>query len=127
MTHHAPPIYDYRLSANISKAMNSRLETLADSRNVAKSELVREAIRFWLDFQEDAQMSRQFFTKSFQNRIDHLDWQLEVVMQMLTILGGKQPRLLEQAIREALQSSQRELLITGSLRRSGQNRKPPTR
>jgi hypothetical protein len=48
-------------------------------------------------------------------------------MQMLTILAGKKPGLLEQAIHEALQANLTEPLTTGSLRRSGQNRKPPTR
>ncbi len=127
MSQHEQPIYDCRLSANITEQMNARLDTLADIRNVPKSELIREALRFWLDFQEDVRMSRQFFTKSLQRRIDHLDWQFEVVMQMLTILAGKKPGLLEQAINEVLQSSLTETLTTGSLRRSGQNRKPPTR
>jgi predicted DNA-binding protein len=119
------PIFDYRLSANISQQMNTRLDTLADIRNTPKAELAREAIRFWLDHQEDAQMSRQFFTKSFQRRLDYLDWQLEVLMHMLISLANKRPDLLEQSIREALQTNLSETLRTGALRRSAQNRKPP--
>jgi predicted DNA-binding protein len=118
------PIYDHRLTAGITAQMNARLDTLADIRNQPKSELAREAIRFWLDHQEDAQMSRQFFTKSFQRRIDHLDWQLEVLMQMLTILA-KKPELLELAMGEALKGNLTEVLQNGGLRRSAQSRKPP--
>jgi predicted DNA-binding protein len=105
--------------------MNSRLDTLADIRNVPKSELAREAIREWLDNQEDARMSRQFFSKSFQRRVDHLDWQLEVVIQMLITLAGKREGLLEQSIETALHSDLAEVLRRGSLRRAAQNRKPP--
>jgi predicted DNA-binding protein len=119
------PVYDYRLSAHISQQMNTRLDTLANIRNTPKAELAREAIRFWLDHQEDAQMSRQFFTKSFQRRLDYLDWSLEVLMHMLISLANKRPDLLEQSIHEALQTNLNEKLRTGALRRSAQNRKPP--
>jgi predicted DNA-binding protein len=119
------PIFDYRLSTNISQQMNTRLDTLADIRNTPKAELVREALRFWLDHQEDAQMSRQFFTKSFQRRLDYLDWGLEVLMHMLISLANKRPDLLEQSIREALQTNLSETLRTSALRRSAQNRQPP--
>jgi predicted DNA-binding protein len=106
--------------------MNARLDTLADIRNQPKSELAREAIRLWLDHAEDARMSRAFFTKSFQRRIDHLDWQLEVVMQMLITLARK-PELLEEAISKALESNRAEVLLNGGIRRAMQNRKPPAK
>jgi predicted DNA-binding protein len=120
------PVYDHRLTVGVTAQMNARLDTLADIRNQAKSELAREAIRLWLDHAEDARMSRAFFTKSFQRRIDHLDWQLEVVMQMLITLARK-PELLEQAINEGLQANISEHLMAGSLRRAARNRKPPAR
>ena len=141
MSHKNVPIYDHRLSANISQQMNSRLDTLADIRNQAKSELVREAVRFWLDHQEDTRMSRQFFTKSFQRRVDHLDWQFEVVMQMLSYIGiiiartfageGGQEgldreRFLHDAIQQALKAKWGDDLTNLSLARAAQNRKPPT-
>ena len=124
MSNKNQPVYDHRLTVGVTAQMNARLDTLADIRNQAKSELAREAIRLWLDHAEDARMSRAFFTKSFQRRIDHLDWQLEVVMQMLITLARK-PELLEQAIHEALKADFSERLVAGSLRRAAQNRKPP--
>ncbi|MBI5930382.1 MAG: hypothetical protein HY862_13815 [Chloroflexi bacterium] len=124
MSNENQPIYDHRLTTGITAQMNARLDTLANIRKQAKAELVREAIRFWLDHQEDAAMSRQFFTKSFQRRMDYLDWQLEVLMQMLTVLA-KKPELLELAIREALKGHLTVVLQNGGLRRSAQNRKPP--
>jgi predicted DNA-binding protein len=120
------PIYDHRLTVGVTAQMNARLDTLADIRNQSKSELAREAIRLWLDHAEDARMSRAFFTKSFQRRIDHLDWQLEVVMQMLITLARK-PELFEQAIHEALKADMGERLMAGSLRRAAMNRKPPAK
>lgn len=124
MSNKNQPIYDHRLTVGVTAQMNARLDTLADIRNQPKSELAREAIRMWLDHAEDARMSRAFFTKSFQRRIDHLDWQLEVLMQMLTILA-KRPDLLKYAIQSALESDVTEVLQNGGLRRAVQNRKPP--
>ncbi|MCL4876199.1 MAG: ribbon-helix-helix protein, CopG family [Anaerolineae bacterium] len=124
MSNKNQPIYDHRLTVGVTAQMNARLDTLADIRNQPKSELAREAIRLWLDHAEDARMSRAFFTKSFQRRIDHLDWQLEVLVQMLTMLA-KRPDLLELAMREALKGDLTEALQNGGLRRAAQNRKPP--
>lgn len=118
------PIYDHRLTVGVTVQMNARLDTLADIRNQPKSELAREAIRLWLDHAEDARMSRAFFIKSFQRRIDHLDWQLEVLMQMLVVLA-KRSDLLELAMSEALRGDLTEALRDGGMRRSSRNRKPP--
>jgi len=120
------PIYDHRLTVGVTAQMNARLDTLADIRNQPKSELAREAIRLLLDHAEDARMSRAFFTKSFQRRIDHLDWQLEVVMQMLITLARK-PELLEEAISTALETNHAEVLLNGGMRRATLNRKPPAK
>jgi predicted DNA-binding protein len=126
------PVYDHRLTVGVTAQMNARLDTLADIRNQPKSELAREAIRLWLDHAEDARMSRAFFTKSFQHRIDHLDWQLEVVMQMLITLARK-PELLEEAISKALESNRAKVLLNGGMRRAvlqradPVNRKPPAK
>ena len=125
MSNKNQPIYDHRLTVGVTAPMNARLDTLADIRNQPKSELAREAIRLWLDHAEDARMSRAFFTKSFQRRIDYLDWQLEVVMQMLITLAGKKSGLLEHAIEQVLQTNLTEVLQNGGLRRSALNRKPP--
>src|SRR5574341_698877 len=100
MNNKKQPIYDHRVTVGVTAQMNARLDTLADIRNQPKSELAREAIRFWLDNQEDARMSRAFFTKSFQRRIDHLDFQLEIIIHMLVLLADKNRKLVEEAVRE---------------------------
>ncbi len=120
MTH----TYDHRLTVGITSQMNARLDTLADIRNQPKSELAREALRFWLDHAEDARMSRAFFTRSFQRRVDHLDWQFEVLMHMLMILANR-PELLDDAVRGAFNNDITEGLRNAGLRRSALNRKPP--
>ena len=127
MSNKNQPIYDHRLTVGVTAQMNARLDTLADIRNQPKSELAREAIRLWLDHAEDARMSRAFFTKSFQRRIDYLGWQLEVVMQMLITLAGRREGLLESAIEGVLHSTLTEVLQNGSLHRSTRNRKPPAK
>ena len=127
MSNKNQPIYDHRLTVGVTAQMNARLDTLADIRNQAKSELAREAIRLWLDHAEDVRMSRAFFTKSFQRRIDYLDWQLEVVMHMLITLAGKREGLLESAIEGVRHSTLTEVLQNGALRRSSQNHKPPAK
>src|SRR5574341_820953 len=112
MSNKNQPIYDHRLTVGVTAQMKARLDTLADIRNQPKSELAREAICFWLDHLEDARMSRAFFTKSFQRRIDHLDFQLEVIIQMLVLLVDKNRRLVE----EALGSNLAEAMQNASLR-----------
>lgn len=86
--------HDHRLSVNITQAMNDRLDHMSSLRNIAKAELAREALRYYLDAQEDLVGSRKFFSKSFQRRLDHVDWQLSVLLHMLTSLGLAQLRLL---------------------------------
>jgi hypothetical protein len=117
--------YTCRLSAHITPAMNQHLDILAERRRVPKAELAREAVRFWLDHQEDAAFSRQYFNKSLQRRLDHLDWELEVVLALLITLSNKKPRLLEQAIQEALAQNFTETLRMSGQRKAAQNRKPP--
>ena len=123
MTKKNQPIYDHRLTVGVSAQMNQRFDTLAEIHNVPKSELAREAFRFWLDHQEDVRMSRAFFTKSFQRRIGHLDFLIEVIIHMLVLLSDKNRKLVEDAVREALGSNLGEALQNTSLRQSARKRK----
>lgn len=75
--------YDHRLSVHITGAMHRRLTRLADDRNTPIAEIAREAIREYLDVQEDVQGSRKHFTKGFQRRIDFVDWQLSVLLWLM--------------------------------------------
>jgi predicted DNA-binding protein len=86
MSGRTPPSYDHRLSVNITRQMYDRLNQIASTRDEAISEIAREAFRAFLDDQEDLITSRKHFTKSFQRRLDHTDWQLSVQLQMLSYL-----------------------------------------
>ena len=86
MSGRTPPSYDHRLSVNITRQMYDRLNQIASTRDEAISEIAREAFRVFLDDQEDLIASRKHFTKSFQRRLDHTDWQLSVQLQMLSYL-----------------------------------------
>lgn len=66
--------YTSRLSVHITPAMNNRLEQIASLRDEAKAEVVRAALRAYLDEQEDLISSRKHFTKMFQRRMDYLEW-----------------------------------------------------
>ena len=86
MSGRTPPSYDHRLSVNITRQMYDRLNQIASTRDEAISEIAREAFRAFLDDQEDLIASRKHFTRSFQRRLDHTDWQLSVQLQMLSYL-----------------------------------------
>ena len=65
--------YPRRLSVQITDAMDNRLEQVARGRDEAKAEVVRAALRVFLDEQEDVISSRKHFTKAFGRRIDHVE------------------------------------------------------
>lgn len=132
--------HECRLSANITLAMFHRLEHIAELRGIAKSELVREAIRFYLDEQEDLAGSRKHFSKAFQRRVDYLDWQLEVLVQMVAYLAAVLAKayakegshlntpehFMQYALEKTLVGNWQQPLHQAWLRRLSQNRKPPT-
>ncbi len=75
--------YDHRVSIHVTGAMHTRLTRLADDRNLPIAELARDALREYLDQQEDVQGSRKHFTKGFQRRMDFIEWQLFVLLWLV--------------------------------------------
>jgi len=65
--------YTNRLTVHITGAMDVRLEQIASQRDEPKAEVVRAALRAYLDEQEDLIGSRKHFTKMFQRRVDYLE------------------------------------------------------
>jgi len=65
--------YPQRLSVQVTDAMDNRLEQVARGRDEPKAEVVRAALRAFLDEQEDVIGSRKHFTKAFGRRIDHVE------------------------------------------------------
>jgi vesicle coat complex subunit len=89
--------------------MDNRLEQIASQRDEPKAEVVRSALRAYLDEQEDLIGSRKHFTKMFQRRVDYLErltviclWINVQIMHMLYEPVKKEPydmaELLEDAI-----------------------------
>jgi len=89
MSGRTPASYDHRLSVNITRQMYDRLAQIASTRDEAISEVAREAFRLYLDQQEDLIASRKHFTRSFQRRLDHTDWQLSVLLQLVSFLTSQ--------------------------------------
>lgn len=96
------------------------LHTLLTQVRVAKrfetdADLVRAALRAYLDEQSDQVASRRHFSASFQRRVNRLDWHLTVITYLLAhglgmfiahVTGQKVPgdALLDQAMRLAEQN-----------------------
>jgi predicted DNA-binding protein len=79
-----------RLTVHITGAMDVRLEQIASQRDEPKAEVVRAALRAYLDEQEDLIGSRKHFTKMFQRRVDYVErlviiclWLNVQIMQIL--------------------------------------------
>jgi Arc/MetJ-type ribon-helix-helix transcriptional regulator len=72
--------YPRRLSVQVTEAMDDRLEQVARGRDEAKAEVVRAALRVFLDEQEDLIGSRKHFTKAFGRRVDHVERLLSVTL-----------------------------------------------
>ena len=73
MSDNAKSQYTNRLTVHITGAMDVRLEQIASQRDEPKAEVVRAALRAYLDEQEDLIGSRKHFTKMFQRRVDYLE------------------------------------------------------
>ena len=72
--------YPKRLTVQVTEAMDDRLEQVARGRDEAKAEVVRTALRAFLDEQEDVIGSRKHFTKAFGRRVDHVERLLSVTL-----------------------------------------------
>ena len=72
--------YTSRLSVHITPAMSNRLDQIALMRDEAKAEIVRRALRAYLDEQEDLLSSRKHFTKMFQRRVTYIERLLSILL-----------------------------------------------
>lgn len=80
-----------RRSLSMTPEMAQRLKQIASTkpRNITEADLIREAIRLYLDQQEDLIGSRRHFQRSFQQRMDKLEatvgFQLNVLLFLLKV------------------------------------------
>lgn len=95
-----------RRSITMTQEMRDRLALLVSKqpRDTTEADLIREAIRLYLDNQEDIVGSRKHFQKSLQDRLDRLEsafvFHLNVLIYLLAALEpeGSQERIAEAII-----------------------------
>ncbi len=94
-----------RCSVSMTPNMRARLQQLIDKHpaDISLSDLIRQAIREYLDRQEDVIGSRAHFRKSFQLRIDDLQsdmtFQVHMLLNLLAHgLAAILPAFTEEAI-----------------------------
>ncbi len=77
-----------RRSVAMTPELRARLQQLLarETRDVTEADLIRQAIREFLDRQEDITGSRAHFRKTFQVRIDELQGGLEFHLHLITAL-----------------------------------------
>src|SRR5690349_18705851 len=95
-----PTKYTVRYTVIVTQDMDDKLELILkrQDRSVSKSDLLRTAIRQYLDEQEDLIGSRRHFSKSLQNRLDQIDGQLIFYLNILIYLLAAGLAVLLQAV-----------------------------
>ena len=95
-----------RRSVAMTPEMVQRLHQIASTkpRNVTEADLIREAIRRFLDEQEDLTGSRRHFQRAFQQRIDRLEDALSFQLTVLLYLFADDEQKLRDAIVAAKQN-----------------------
>lgn len=83
-----PATKTVRRSVAMTPDMRARLEQLLtrETRDVTEADLIRQAIREYLDRQEDITGSKAHFRKAFQARIDELQNDLEFHLHVIIAL-----------------------------------------
>ena len=90
-----------RRSLTMTQEMRDRLMLLVSKhpRDTTEADLIREAVRLYLDTQEDIIGSRKHFQKSLQERIDKLESSLAFQLNILIyLLADSDPQHIAQAI-----------------------------
>ena len=86
--------------------MAGRLQQIASTkpRNITEADLIREAIRRYLDEQDDLVGSRKHFQRSFRQRVDQLEEAVNFQLNVLIYLLAAD----EQTLREAIIAAKQE-------------------
>ena len=97
-----------RRSLSMTPEMAERLSQIAKSkpRNITEADLIREAIRMYLDEREDLIGSRKHFQKSLRERIDQLESALAFQLNVLIYLLATDEVHLRDAIIAAKQNGE---------------------
>jgi len=98
-------------SITMTQEMRDRLTLLVSKqpRDTTESDLIREAIRLYLDNQEDIIGSRKHFQKSLQDRLDRLESALAFHLNVLIyLLAALEPEDSPERIAEAIIAARRD-------------------
>lgn len=97
-----------RRSISMTPAMRDRLALLASRhpRDTTEADLIREAIRRYLDEQEDLAGSRRHFQRAFRDRIDQLEAAVSFQLTVLIYLLATDEAHLREAIIAARQEGE---------------------
>ena len=89
-----------RRSLSMTPNMRDRLAQLVSKqpRNITEADLIREAIRRYLDEQEDLIGSRRHFQKSLRERVDSLEAALSFHLNVLVFLLSADESHLREAV-----------------------------
>jgi len=112
-----------RRSIAMTQEMRDMLAQLAakQGRDVSESDLIRDAIRLYLDQQADMVGSRRHFQKALQERIDRLEaaltFHLHLVIALLSmLLDGDPAHAIDEAIIAACRDHKRLLARIDAVR-----------
>ena len=100
-----------RRSLSTTPEMRDRLAQLVSKqpRDVTEADLIREAIRLYLDNQEDIIGSRRHFQRSLQERLDRLEGALAFQLNVLIyLLAALRPEGSAERIAEAILAAGRD-------------------
>lgn len=97
-----------RRSITMTQEMRDRLNLLVSKypRDTTESDLIREAIRMYLDEQEDLISSRKHFQRSLRDRVDSLEATLTFQLNVLIYLLATDESHLRDAIITAKQNGE---------------------
>ncbi len=112
------PNKSIRRSLSMTPEMARRLNQIASTkpRNVTEADLIREAIRRYLDEQEDLTGSRRHFQRSFRDRIDQLEATVTFQLNVLICLLAADETHLREAIIAARQDGKTLLAQMAAVR-----------
>ena len=112
-----------RRSISMTPEMRDLLAQIAAKRgrDVSENDIIRDAIRHYLDQQADVVGSRRHFQRSLQARLDRLENTLTFQMLMLTfllatVLGDESDEAIDEAMAAALRDGEALLKQIAALR-----------
>ncbi len=119
------PLFTERLSFGMTPDMDRYLEELAHTRSrqgkaVSKADLLREAVRLYLDQQADLTGSRKQIARSLEGKLEVLTGNVEALGQNLQTM--QRQILAQMQEMRALQQAMQPLIAWIQARRPQQNR-----